>query len=219
MLSDWQVLAGGDHDAEPEPEPAPLLAKVVSAAEARQALERASGFRKAARVVLERQEVEDEAAAQQTWQQQKQTARQSWREEADAVDAVCAETYKAAAFAQAVSAGQSRADWHGHAVAVAKGTKVKVLSMEDAQWWKVLVISADSAERRKGFVPASCLRLVEPKAKKPQPQRPASTASSSSSEPQSAGGGGAACDAQREPARRTQRRLYGRKKVQPRRRA
>ena len=126
MLSDWQVLASGD-DAEPEPEPAPLMAKVVSAAEARQALERASGFRKAARVVVERQEIEDEAAAQQTWQQQKQTARQSWREEAEAVDAVCVETYKAVAFAQAVSVGQSRGtDWHGHAVAVAKGTKVKV---------------------------------------------------------------------------------------------
>lgn len=218
MLTDWQVLAGDD--AEPEPEPAPLMAKVVSAAEARQALERASGFRKAARVVVERQEIEDEAAAQQTWQQQKQTARQSWREEAEAVDAVCVETYKAVAFAQAVSVGQSRTDWHGHAVAVAKGTKVKVLSMEDAQWWKVLVISADSAERKKGFVPASCLRLVEPKAKK-KPQRPASStaSSSSSSEPQSGGGGGAACDAQREPARRMQRRLYGRKKVQPRRRA
>ena len=93
--------------------------------------------------------------------------------------------------------------------------------MEDAQWWKVLVISADSAERRKGFVPASCLWLVEPKAK---PQRSASStaasSSSSAAEPQSAaGGGGAACDAQREPARRMQRRLYGRKKVQPRRRA
>ena len=48
MLTDWHVLAD---DAEPEPEPAPLMAKVVSAAEARQALERASGFRKAARAV------------------------------------------------------------------------------------------------------------------------------------------------------------------------
>ena len=200
MLMDWQVLAGAGAGAEPEPEPAPLMEKVVSAAEARQALERASGFRKAARVVVERSEIEDEAAAQQTWQQQKQTARQSWREEAEAVDAVCVETYKAVAFAQAVSVGQSRGtDWHG-------------------QWWKVLVISAESADRKKGFVPASCLRLVEPKAKK-KPQRPASTASSSSSsEPQSGGGGGAACDAQREPARRMQRRLYGRKK-QPRRRA
>ena len=217
---DWQVLAGDDAGAEPEPEPAPLMEKVVSAAEARQALERASGFRKAARVVVERQEIEDEAAAQQTWQQQKQTARQSWREEAEAVDAVCVETYKAVAFAQAVSVGQSRGtDWHGHAVAVAKGTKVKVLSMEDAQWWKVLVISADSAERKKGFVPASCIRLVEPKAKKPQRPASSTASSSSSSEPQSGGGGGAACDAQREPARRMHRRLYGRKKVQPRRRA
>ena len=219
MLMDWQVLAGDDAGAEPEPEPAPLMEKVVSAAEARQALERASGFRKAARAVGFQEERQQEIEDEQTWQQQKQTARQSWREEAEAVDAVCVETYKAVAFAQAVSVGQSRGtDWHGHAVAIAKGTKVKVLSMEDAQWWKVLVISADSAERKKGFVPASCLRLVEPKAKK-KPQRPASSTASSSSEPQSGGGGGAACDAQREPARRMQRRLYGRKKVQPLRRA
>ena len=77
--------------------------------------------------------------------------------------------------------------------------------------------------RGKGKEQSSGAPTAGAKAKK-KPQRPASStaSSSSSSEPQSGGGGGgggAACDAQREPARRMQRRLYGRKKVQPRRRA